>query len=131
RSIVIPLSFLANKTKILSAKWSDAHWQDVKVGDLVRLNNNDQVPADMVILSTSEPDGLCYLETKNLDGETNLKVRHCVSATSSIKSEQDCEIATFYVESEPPNVNLYTYNGTLHWIDKNGKIGRASCRERV
>ncbi|CAJ0628288.1 3146_t:CDS:10 [Entrophospora sp. SA101] len=108
------------KSLLSDIKWSDAHWQDVKVGDIIRLNNNDQVPADMIILSTSEPDGLCYSETKNLDGETNLKVRHCVSATSSIKSEQDCGTASFYVESEPPNVNLYTFNGVLHWIVKDG-----------
>nr|CAG8507514.1 1340_t:CDS:10 [Entrophospora candida] len=120
KSLLVPSSSRTNKTKVSDIKWSDAHWQDVKVGDIIRLNNNDQVPADMIILSTSEPDGLCYSETKNLDGETNLKVRHCVSATSSIKSEQDCGTASFYVESEPPNVNLYTFNGVLHWIVKDG-----------
>ncbi|CAG8515290.1 11234_t:CDS:10 [Ambispora gerdemannii] len=91
----------------------------VRVGDLVKLKNDEAVPADMIILSTSEPDGLCYVETKNLDGETNLKVRHAISSTSYIISESDCENANFYVESEPPHTNLYSYTGVLHFLSGN------------
>ena len=46
----------------------------VKVGDIVRVNNNEEIPCDLVVISTSEPDGLCHIMTANLDGETNLKV---------------------------------------------------------
>ncbi|CAG8666249.1 55_t:CDS:1 [Cetraspora pellucida] len=102
------------------AIWTESHWQDVKVGDIVKLKNNDAVPADMIILSTSEPDGLCYVETKNLDGETNLKVRHCVPSTISITTESDCENIAFYVESEQPHSNLYSYTGVLHRPDHGG-----------
>lgn len=50
-------------------------WRDVRVGDLVHLSNNEAVPADMVLLHSSNPMGICYLDTCNLDGETNLKQR--------------------------------------------------------
>lgn len=50
-------------------------WRDVRVGDLVHLSNNEAVPADMVLLHSSNPLGFCYLDTCNLDGETNLKQR--------------------------------------------------------
>ncbi|RIB13767.1 hypothetical protein C2G38_2097551 [Gigaspora rosea] len=102
------------------AIWTESHWQDVKVGDIIKLKNNDAVPADMIILSTSEPDGLCYVETKNLDGETNLKVRHCVSSTNSIVTENDCEHSRFYIESEQPHSNLYSYTGVLHRPNPDG-----------
>ncbi|ORE10804.1 phospholipid-translocating P-type ATPase [Rhizopus microsporus var. microsporus] len=96
-------------------RWKRTLWQDVKVGDFVFLRNNDAVPADMVVLSSSEPDGLCYVETQNLDGETNLKIKHSLQATNEIRTPEDCEQSKFYIESEPPHANLYSYNGVLKW----------------
>jgi phospholipid-translocating ATPase len=68
-------------------------------------------------LATSDPDGMCYLETKNLDGETNLKPRKAVKATSTISSEDDIERASFLLDSEPPHQNLYLYRGVLRYKD--------------
>ncbi|KAI9284134.1 hypothetical protein BC943DRAFT_338398 [Umbelopsis sp. AD052] len=96
-------------------KWKETLWQDVKAGDYVLLKNDEPVPADVIILSSSEPDGICYVETKNLDGETNLKMRKSLQATGEIYSVHDCERASFYIESEPPHANLYQYNGVLRW----------------
>ncbi|KAG0239908.1 hypothetical protein B0O80DRAFT_491333 [Mortierella sp. GBAus27b] len=101
------------------AKWQDCVWQDVKVGDIVYLQNNDPIPADMIILSTSEADGLCFVETKNLDGETNLKIRRGLTATKGLKTPADIERAAFYVESEAPHANLYSYQGALKWLISN------------
>lgn len=54
-------------------------WKDVQVGDFVRLSCNEIIPADMLLLYSSDPRGVCYIETSNLDGETNLKQRQVVS----------------------------------------------------
>lgn len=101
-----------------SARWERTLWKKLEVGDVVLLRDNEQVPADIVILSTSDPDGLCYLETKNLDGETNLKPRKALNATSSILSEEDIERSAFVLDSEPPHPNLYLYNGVLRFRDQ-------------
>lgn len=100
-----------------STRWERTLWKKLEVGDIVLLRDNEQVPADLVVLSTSDPDGLCYLETKNLDGETNLKVRKAVQATSSILSEEDIERSSFVLDSEPPHQNLYVFRGVLRYKD--------------
>lgn len=94
------------------------YWKNVQVGDFVRVYNNDQIPADVVVLSTSDPDGACYVETKNLDGETNLKLRHSLRCGRNIKHARDCEKAEFVIESEAPHPNLYQYSGVVRWTQR-------------
>jgi phospholipid-translocating ATPase len=100
-----------------SARWERTLWKKLEVGDIVLLRDNDQVPADIVVLSTSDSEGMCYLETKNLDGETNLKQRKSVRATSTITSEEDIERSSFVLDSEPAHQNLYHYHGVLRYKD--------------
>jgi P-type E1-E2 ATPase len=45
------------------------------VGDIVRVDNDETIPSDILLISTSDEKGQCYIETKNLDGETNLKIK--------------------------------------------------------
>lgn len=97
------------------AKFKRAYWKDVNVGDIVKLYNDDEIPADMIILSTSDADGACYIETRNLDGETNLKVRQSLNATRAIRHARDLEQCIFKIESEAPHLDLYTYSGVLKW----------------
>lgn len=101
------------------ARFKKDYWKSVRVGDFVRIYNEDQIPADVVVLSTSDPDGACYVETKNLDGETNLKVRQALHSGRKIKHAKDCEQTEFVIESEPPHANLYQYSGVAKWNQRN------------
>ncbi|KAF7303863.1 P-type phospholipid transporter [Mycena indigotica] len=101
-----------------AAQWERTLWKKLDVGDLVLLRDNEQVPADIIVLATSDPDGNCYLETKNLDGETNLKLRKALTATRGMScNEEEVQRARFVLESEPPSQNLYLYNGVLRYRD--------------
>ncbi|KAJ7100830.1 hypothetical protein B0H15DRAFT_462680 [Mycena belliarum] len=101
-----------------SAQWERTLWKKLEVGDIVLLRDNEQVPADIVVLATSDPDGNCYLETKNLDGETNLKLRKSLPATRGMScSEEEVQRARFVLDSEPPSQNLYLYHGVLRYRD--------------
>uniref|UniRef100_A0A8C5BPX7 Phospholipid-transporting ATPase n=1 Tax=Gadus morhua TaxID=8049 RepID=A0A8C5BPX7_GADMO len=73
--------------------------------------------ADLLLLSSSEPHGLCYIETAELDGETNMKVRQSVPVTSALGDSNN--LATFdgEVVCEPPNNKLDRFSGTLYWRD--------------
>ena len=98
-----------------NARFKKDTWKNVQVGDFVRLYNEESIPADIVVLSTSDPDGACYVETKNLDGETNLKVRQALHCSQKVKRAKDCERTEFVLESEPPHANLYSYSAVVRW----------------
>lgn len=108
-----------------TARWERTLWKKLEVGDVVLLRDDDQVPADIVVLNSSDPDGNAYIETKNLDGETNLKVRKSLKATMGIQSEEDIEHARFVIDSEPPHANLYSYNGLLKYTATGGENGES------
>ncbi|MCJ1397509.1 hypothetical protein MMC11_000702 [Xylographa trunciseda] len=126
KSTIIPVKFhgsLINSLKQIpgKARFKKDFWKNVQVGDFVRIYNDDQIPADIVILSTSEPDGACYVETKNLDGETNLKVRNALQSGQKAKHARDCERMEFVIESEPPHANLYQHSGVARWRQRDLK----------
>ena len=52
----------------------------------------------MLVLSSSEPNGLVYIETAELDGETNLKVRQPIPETSDL--QKDDKLAEFDGKNE-------------------------------
>ncbi|KAI9199832.1 uncharacterized protein BJ171DRAFT_462045 [Polychytrium aggregatum] len=94
--------------------WRPVLWSDIQVGDMILLRDHDPIPADLVILSTSEPNGLCFVETKNLDGETNLKIKQSVVETSSMKTPVECRSVRFWLECEKPHTSLYSFTGTMN-----------------
>ncbi|XP_076592980.1 phospholipid-transporting ATPase ID [Chaetodon auriga] len=93
-------------------------WMNVRVGDIIKLENNQFVAADLLLLSSSEPHGLCYIETAELDGETNMKVRQSVSVTSELGDQNNLASFDGEVVCEPPNNKLDRFCGTLYWRDK-------------
>ncbi|EPX72943.1 phospholipid-transporting ATPase [Schizosaccharomyces octosporus yFS286] len=97
---------------------SDAHFEPVyrkkiQVGDIVRVRANEAIPADLLILSTENKEGVCYVETKNLDGETNLKDKYSLYSTKECRSELECSSASFWIQSEEPHSDLYNLVGVL------------------
>ena len=104
-----------NRTsKVLRGQSFEAvEWRHIQVGDVIRLENGDFFPADLVLISSSEPDALCYIETSNLDGETNLKIRQGLLETAEILTPEDMSKLQGLIKTELPNNSLYTFEGTI------------------
>ena len=118
-----------NKSRTEAPRFKRDSWKNVQVGDFVRLYNEEEIPADVIVLSTSEDDGACYIETKNLDGETNLKVRNALHSGRKVKRARDCEATEFSLETEPPHANLYAYSGVVRWQQHDSKHPEAGSKE--
>ncbi|KAI8983931.1 hypothetical protein BDF20DRAFT_815946 [Mycotypha africana] len=102
------------KCKILEGnKFVDKRWHELRVGDICRIDNTEFFPADLILLSSSEPEGLCYIETSNLDGEVNLKIKQALPETAVNISPQQIATMSGIIKSEQPNNRLYNYDGTL------------------
>ncbi|XP_053164052.1 phospholipid-transporting ATPase IB isoform X3 [Hemicordylus capensis] len=104
------------KTVVLrNGMWQNIMWKEVAVGDIVKVTNGQHLPADMIILSTSEPQAMCYIETSNLDGETNLKIRQGLTQTACLQSREDLIKVSGKIECEGPNRHLYDFTGNLRF----------------
>ncbi|XP_051906198.1 probable phospholipid-transporting ATPase IM isoform X2 [Hippocampus zosterae] len=89
-------------------------WMNVHVGDIVKLENNHFVTADLLLLSSSEPLNVVYVKTAELDGETNLKVKQALTVTGAMGDDTEA-LSSFNgeIKCEPPNNRLEIFKGTL------------------
>lgn len=95
--------------------WKKTRWEDVRVGDFVKLLDNESFPADILICATSEDEDVAFVETKNLDGETNLKSRHAVPALTHLRDAAACEAQknTFRINCDRPDTDMYRINANV------------------
>uniref|UniRef100_A0A8D0GFG8 Phospholipid-transporting ATPase n=1 Tax=Sphenodon punctatus TaxID=8508 RepID=A0A8D0GFG8_SPHPU len=68
-----------------------------------------------------EPQAMCYIETSNLDGETNLKIRQGLPLTSDIKDTDSLMRLSGRIECESPNRHLYDFVGNIR-LDGHGTV---------
>ncbi|KAL3629997.1 Alanine aminotransferase 2 [Castilleja foliolosa] len=86
--------------------------QDIRVGSIVWLRENDEVPSDLVLLGTADPQGICYVETAALDGETDLKTRLIPSACMGIDVELLHKIKGV-IECPSPNKDIRRFDANM------------------
>ena len=98
--------------RLANGKWEEIKWCDVAVGHILRVDKGQEFPADIITLSTSEEEGMAYVETSNLDGETNLKPKRALAETMRSTVSQLSKLAGT-ADYELPNKDLYTFTGTL------------------
>lgn len=112
----------ANTTKVRVCRGGELvtlDAQDIVVGDILYLTDNEAVPADVVLLKTSFEQGHCFLQTANLDGETNFKNRHCLPCTKHL-SENEVKLFSGAIVCDVPSSSLYDFDSLL-WTEIDDK----------
>uniref|UniRef100_H2ZKF5 Phospholipid-transporting ATPase n=1 Tax=Ciona savignyi TaxID=51511 RepID=H2ZKF5_CIOSA len=99
-------------------KYHKMKWSDLQVGDIVRVVCNSVIPADILLLHSSDPDGICFIETSNLDGESNLKQRMVVPKHWGDNHEFYPKEFKSIIECQTPNNEIYKFHGNM--IPANG-----------
>ncbi|XP_028828539.1 phospholipid-transporting ATPase IC [Denticeps clupeoides] len=101
---------------LLNGRFQECRWMQIQVGDVVRLKKNDFIPADILLLSSSNPNSLCYVETAELDGETNLKFKMGLKVTHE-RLQEESQLQSFdaLIECEEPNNRLDKFTGNMLW----------------
>ncbi|EQC42884.1 hypothetical protein SDRG_00602 [Saprolegnia diclina VS20] len=111
-----------NRTRTMALRngaFASIAWQDVVVGDVLRVSEHEWVPADAVLLLTSEPEQIAHVGTANLDGETSLKVKTCPSYGDIVlERTEHLRSVAGVVRTEAPHESLYTFEGEIAMTDK-------------
>ncbi|CUV04596.1 unnamed protein product [Cryptosporidium hominis] len=92
---------------------------DIKVGDLIEINTNDRIPADILFLRTNDPTGTVFVRTDQLDGETDWKVKRALGITQHLETLDDIFSLEIIANIEGPKKDIYVFNGTIQYYEQN------------
>lgn len=85
----------------------------IRVGDLIVIHTDQRVPADCILLRTTEKSGASFIRTDQLDGETDWKLRHAVPICQKARSDMQLINMTAAVYAERPKKEIYDFIGTF------------------
>lgn len=83
----------------------------MKVGDIIKVKHGERIPADLILLYTTEKSGSVFIKTDQLDGETDWKLRKAISITQNIHPCESMIKLDGYIMANPPNDLIYDFKG--------------------
>ncbi|KAG2552123.1 hypothetical protein PVAP13_9KG432900 [Panicum virgatum] len=98
-------------------------WKNICAGEVVKIHANETMPCDMVLLCTSDPNGIAYIQTMNLDGESNLKTRYARQETTSMVCDDSY---SGLIKCEQPNRNIYEFTATMELNNQRVPLGQSN-----
>ncbi|ESW20746.1 hypothetical protein PHAVU_005G011100 [Phaseolus vulgaris] len=105
---------------LVDGNFVEKRWRDVRVGEVIRIKANEPIPCDIVLLSTSDPTGVAYVQTINLDGESNLKTRYAKQETHGKEGLGGV------IKCEKPNRNIYGFLANMEVDGKKLSLGSSN-----
>ncbi|KAL6996949.1 putative phospholipid-transporting ATPase 8 [Sarracenia purpurea var. burkii] len=99
-----------------SGTFIETQWNKLRVGDLVKVYKDEFFPADLLLVTSSYEDGICYVETMNLDGETNLKLKKSLDVTAHLHDWGKIAIPNVNKESGEISSVMGSRNGLINLV---------------
>ena len=112
-AIGVPPSTAVGMLSSEASSWKSILWKDIRVGNIIRLQRNEPVPADLVLLHVEGSQEVAFVETMALDGETNLKSKVSLPLLSQCDSVAQIVSRSLEIFVEEPNLDLYSFNGNM------------------
>lgn len=94
-----------------SDEFHPKRWKMIQAGEVVKISTDETIPCDMVLLGTNDPSGIAYIQTMNLDGESNLKTRYARQETNKLVLEGTT--ISGVITCEQPNRNIYEFMANM------------------
>lgn len=107
-----------------SGQFRSKKWKMIQAGEVVKIHANETMPCDLVLLGSSDQNGISYIQTMNLDGESNLKTRYARQETASMFAEGGSYSGL--IRSEQPNRNIYEFTATMEYNGQSIPLGQSN-----
>ena len=94
-------------------------WKNIKLGDIIKVKNENQFPCDIIFLQSSpEAKGQCKVDTKNINGETNLNIKK-INPNFNIQNISDLNHLCI---TKKPNEHIYEFEAIFHGVSNQNNI---------
>uniref|UniRef100_A0A1A8PNA1 Phospholipid-transporting ATPase n=1 Tax=Nothobranchius rachovii TaxID=451742 RepID=A0A1A8PNA1_9TELE len=103
----------------------------LRVGDVVLVKEDETLPCDLILLSSSRDDGTCYVTTASLDGESSHKTYYAVQDTKAFTTEEEVSCIHATIECEQPQPDLYKFVGRVNIYMNNEPVARPLGSENL
>lgn len=106
------------ETSEIEERFKNKKSKKIHVGDIIKIYKNEEFPSDIYLLKSSNKNGICFIDTVNLDGENNLKDKKCNFHTQGMNDLQLCNLKGI-VKCDHPNDQIDYWEGVITLLDEN------------
>lgn len=105
-------------------KFRPKKWKKIQAGEVVKICADETIPCDVVLLGSSDPNGIAYVQTMNLDGESNLKTRYARQETIPMVLGEGSYSGL--IQCEQPNRNIYEFTANMEYNGQRIPLGQSN-----
>jgi magnesium-transporting ATPase (P-type) len=90
-------------------------WGTLRVGEVIKIRKDTLIPCDCIVIKTSDPENKAFVETKGLDGETNLKLKTSFlnNIPNNVARGNDYHTFKYEVSCGAPAEQLNKFDGSI------------------